>query len=353
MYLNLDLSFKRIYSKMKWDSLEDFLDKGSIILNNEIRHLVEHKRRLRDRISKLKGVKERITSPTEDEYRRALNLLKEGRVCGIDGTLSVYPTLIGAKCRIGVVVVNYKWDRVERVIYISDTMLIDSELKDPVKLLERVERVGRVSTLLYKFIMLYKERELATLRDEDWRLVHGPLVPLEMRLGRLGVKGALTSSLELAKRLIETESVVGVLSSTVHLRLLSLGYLLNSGEYMYVMDAGDLWRAQKRGIGVEEPLVDDFIEKYGDKVGIGIYRIGARVYTFQAPKRRFREAASIVIIDSLNNRVQGFPLLLSYADSVCRTLLSSEVFKEQIENTLLLEEGEEGFMHLDERRLRL
>ena len=201
--------------------------------------------------------------------------------------------------------------------------------------------------------MLYKERELALQRPEKWKLIHGPLVPLEMRLGRLGVSGALKANLELAEELLKRGNIAGVMSSTSRLRLLNLGYLLRPGEYITAAKASAFMKAEKRRLTREEErLLDWFIEQHGDEITVSVYKAGSKAYVFEAPANQVDEAASIIIADSRHTGMKGFPLLLDYADKVASTLLSAEEFKQKFEQQLLRAQGLEAIMSFDERRMR-
>jgi len=349
----LSMEFRELVGRFRWRSFEDYLGEEDSVLAEDVRFFRRVRGELRRFVEGLRGFRDRLRRIDLGRVDVFRSLLYEGRVCGVDGTIAVYPTPIGVKCRIGVIAVNYAGGRLEKVVYVSDANLIDEELRRVDELLSSLERVVRFSRLLYRTVMLYEERRIALERDEDWRIVHGPLIPLEFRLGRLGVEGVLEACLELGAKLIDDGHVIGVLSSTNRLRIASLGYILNPGEYLYVGELGRIMEAEKRRLTAEEEsLVDDFISKYGSKVALGIYRVGARSFVFEARKDFFDDAAHLIIADSLNNRFKGFPLLLDYADSMCRTLLNSSDFERKIENMYLIEEGEEGLLSFDERRLR-
>jgi len=351
--LRLSEGFKALARGLRWRKVDDYIGEEAQVVEEDVRRMARLREAMRRRAESLPGFRERLFRVSREGVEWGWEVLHGGDVAGVDGTLAMYPTPVGYKCRIGVVAVNYVGDRVEEAVYVSDAHMVDEEAGKIEELLGEMERVSRVSSLLYRALMLYKERELALERREDWRLVHGPLVPLEMRLSRLGVTDSLQTCLELAGRIVEDGGVIGVLSSTSRLRLLNLGYLLKPGEYLFIGSAGDLMRREKRGLAPwEEELVDEFIRGYGDRISVGIFRAGPRAYVFEAREDVFHEAARIVMADSLHNRVRGFPALLDYADSVCRSLLSPEEFRVRVEQKLLEVEGDEGIYAFDERRLR-
>ncbi len=347
------MDYRGLLDTLSWSKLEEYLVGESSLLEEEAEEVRDSMRRFRQRILGIRKLRQRIFSPELVDLEEAWSLLREGRVAGVDGTLSLYPTPIGFRCRIGVVAVNYVGEKISEAVYISDAMLIDEELEKIEDILEEIERLSKLSPLLYRSIMLHKEREFALSRDEEWKILHGPLVPLEMRLGRLGVPGALEANLELGRKLVEYGKVIGVLSSTNRLRLLNLGYVLKPGEYMLVGNAGRLMEAEKRRVTREEErLLDEFIREYGSRIIVGIYRVSSKAYIFEAVDEFFHDAAKIVMADSVNSSVKGFPLLLDYADRVLSSILSSQAFMERIEHSLLKAGGEEAFIAFSERRMR-
>lgn len=347
------IDYSGLLKSLKWRSFEEYVVYEEEVIEREARRIAEDARRIRERALSIEGVRERIREASRDRVRWARGVLREGRVVGVDGSMALYPTPTGQRCRIAVASVNYRGENVFEAVYLSDLDFVDEDVEDIMGLLREAERFSRLSPLLYRSIMLYEERRQALERGEEWKMLHGPIVPLEMRLGRLGVSGVLEENLRLAERLVDYGKVVGVLSSTSRLRLLNLGYLLRPGEYMYVARASRIMRDEARRVPRDErEILDDFIEEYGERVVVGLFRVGGKAYVFEAVEEFFDEAAHIVIADSVVNAFKGFPLLLDYADRVVGRVLSSRVFAERFEYGLA-SRGVEGFeMYFDERRMR-
>jgi len=355
-YLNvsLNISFRELVKKLKWLNLYDFSVSEDSRVVEDLKTFLEARRLLNEKVRGLKGFKDRLGRIGPKELEEASRLLSQGRVFGVDGTISLYPTPLGVKCRIGVVCACYGSERFEEAVYVSDTMFIDEGLKeDVVGFLEKAEEFQRFSRLFYNALMLYKERSVALECKGDYVMVQGPLVPLELRIGRLGVEGFLEASLELARRVIESKKIVGVLSTTSHLRFLNIGMLLKPGEYLKLTTLDKIVENEARRLMAEEKsIVEEFAKDYASQVIVGVYRVSSKPYVFEAHKEVFDKAASIIIADSIPNRVHGFPLLLAYVDTLCRNLFPSKAFTERIESILLRLEGEKAFMYFDERRLR-
>lgn len=347
------ISFRDLLRRIEWRCFEEYVSNEQRMFIDDAVFSVQKSHMFRDSIRNIPEVEKRIKSVSPDIILDSLRKLSSGRVVGVDGTISIYPTPVGYRCRIGVVAVNYLGERVGEALYVSDLEFIDEGLNDITELLRNIEELCKFTPLLYKCLMMYKERELVLNRSEEWKVIHGPIVPLEMRLGRLGVENVLEENIKLAERLVMHKKIIGVLSSTRRLRLLNLGYLLKPGEYMRVASVGKLMRSEKRRLTrEEESLIDGFIENYGDALVTGIYKASGKAYVFESHRDYFDEAAGLIIADSLNNRTKGFPFLIDYADKVCHSLFSSEEFKSRFEQALLSAEGEEAFMSFDERRMR-
>lgn len=347
------IEYSSLVKSLKWRTLGDYVEFEGEKISEEAERISEDVRRLREFARRNREVAERIKSFSGRMGKVAREKLRGGKVVGIDGSMALYPTPTGQRCRIAVSAVNYVGDNVYRAVYMSDLDFVDEEVEDIMSLLREAEKLSRLSPLLYRSLMLHEERRLALERGEEWKMLHGPIVPLEMRLGRLGVTGVLEENLSVAERLVEHGKVVGVLSSTRRLRILNLGYLLRPGEYMRVAGAARIMREEARRVPEEERvLLEDFIERYGDKIIVGVFRAGGRAYVFEAVEGFFDEAAHIVLEDSRLNAFKGFPLLLEYADRVVSRVLNGRVFAERFEYGLA-SRGVEGFeMYFDERRMR-
>jgi len=181
--------------------------------------------------------------------------------------------------------------------------------------------------------MSYKEREISLKRPEEWKFIHGTLVPLELRVPRLG-KGAFEAALNLSKKLLDYKKCVGVISSSTRFNYIAAGLVLNPGQYMWTIPVGEAVAEEiEEAIGNarERKELENFKEKYLDNLKLGVFRIGPKPYLFEAHEEYFDEAASLVIADSLHQQLRGFPLLIDYADSICKSVLSPDDFSKTID----------------------
>jgi len=324
--------FKKTIDSIKWHTYSEFMKIEPQIIEEAAQHYIEVREKLRKFIKEKKLLEGRIHKPTQQEIEQATRKLVEGKVCGVDGTLSIYPTPAGARCRIGVVVTSYTQAAVSYTTYIADHDFIEGTVEDVAEYLEKIEKIRPQTRLLYKTIMLYYERYFALKAPYQTALVHGPLLPLEFRL-RLKTPGLLEKCLELSQKIVESKKLASVITRTSRLRAISLGQLLEQDEYIVLGPLSKL--IEPRGIPRRDrPLVEEFLKNYGDEILLCIYKAGNKPYLAECPVSRLREAMNIIIADSKLS-AKGFPLLLEYADKTCKTLLNTKTFKQKISTRIL------------------
>ena len=218
------------------------------------------------------------------------------------------------------------------MLYVSERELAEPS-SSVMEHFENLRTKHRISNLLLRALMMYGERQLALKRTEKWKLVHGDLLPYELRTG-LGIYRALPESLDLGRQLIEAKNIIAVVEDTSKLNLLNAGIVLERGEYM---DALSLKRDLETNYlptahfsKEDEGLFNQFVKDYCDNIRIGVFRSGFKPYVFEAHKDVFDEAAALVMKDAENQPMRGFPLLIDYADTICSGLLSGGEFQKQI-----------------------
>ncbi len=326
-----ELCFKEFVNSENWDDFDTHLIKSGQILEEDLKTSIQYRNKLKTELSKDKSLKNRFKKVPEEKQNWARNQLYNSNVAAVDGTCSKFPLISGLRCRIGVVVTSYKNDRIEKVLFISERKLSEpssSAMEHFKKLLE----VQRISNVLIQAIMLYKERELILQRSEEWKFVHGELIPFELRTG-LGKLRALPETLEITKKIIENKKVIGVIEESSDLDLLNAASILNKNEYMYVRPLkNDMNRYLETAHfnPDDTKLMKSFINNYASHIGIGIFKTGLRPYIFQAHLDNFDDAAALVMEDAKHQSMRGFPLLIDYADQICSNTLSQKEFEQQI-----------------------
>lgn len=328
-----EINFDVLTDASRWQTFDAHIAKIDAELDADLRSRVEEEVVLRREVRKCLEREYDIRTADDAALTRAEALLFQTKVCAVDGTWSHFPMLSGLRCRIGVAATTYRDKRTEAVLYVSEQHLQSPE-DDPLELLKQRRPEGQMLTpMVARAVMLYKERQVALGRSEEWALVNGPLVPYELRTG-LGKLRALRPCLDIAGSFIEKKQVVGVLGHTVHLERASAGLALEPGEYVRICDlAADLeeYMGQAKFSDSDSRVMRQFIGDYGTQIVQGIYRAGARPYVFEAHEAFFDEAAALLIADSSFQPLRGYPLLIDYADSICKHMLSASDFQRQVQ----------------------
>ena len=180
-----------------------------------------------------KKLREQVKRPDAKILDWAGTTLFGGGVAAVDGTMNKFPMLTGVRCRIGVVATSYRNNSVERVLYVSEREFAEKVAPKAEEFYQLLAKGSGISNLFLQGIMSYKERAIALSREEEWKFIHGTLVPLELRVPRIG-HGAFEASLELAKRLVENKKCIGVISGSSEADFVGAGIVLEPGEYMFV-----------------------------------------------------------------------------------------------------------------------
>jgi len=337
----IKMKYSDIVDDKKWKSYSEYFKTEEKEITEDIKKSIKHREKLREET--LKKVKEHIQKTNKEKLDWASKMLYTGNVAGIDGTISIYPLSTGTRYRIGVVSTSYKNEKIEKVLFISQSELAECDDYE-----EHYDKMEDITPTLFRTIMFYKERDIALNRKEEWRFVHGPLLPMELFFENLKIEDAYEKNLELAKRLVEAKKIIGVIGQSTNIELLQQGSILNTEppEYIfaYTKDERLLSNAVLKHLTLEHrKKFETFAKNFASKIKIGIFRVGSKPFIFEAHEDVFDEAAHLIIKDSMTQRMRGFPLLIDYADSVCKKLLASGDFKKCIEHKLIKIGGFEGF----------
>jgi hypothetical protein len=333
-----ELDFKSLVDPALWTDYETFIKNEDARLEDDVKQSMEKRKELRKVLLSDPKLRERIR-PRKEELSKWQDLLAwaeselfDGKVAAVDGTISNFPMVSGTRCRIGVVSASYKNKRIERVLYVSERELAEPS-SSVMEHFENLRTKHRISNMLLRALMLYGERDLALKRPEKWKFVHGDLLPYELRTG-LGVYRALPETLELGRKLIEAKNVIAVVEDTSKLNLLNAGIVLERGEFMDALslkqDLETNYLPNAHFSKEDEDLFKDFVKDYCDNIRIGVYRSGFKPYVFEAHKEVFEQAIALVMKDSENQLMRGYPLLIDYADTIASGLLSGGEFQKQM-----------------------
>jgi len=348
------MDFDDLLDDANWTKYEDYINSYDSFLEEDIKKSVLRRNEYRDYLIKEKRIGEHIMQVEDEKLYDAHDKLFSGNVAATDGTLNKYPLLTGLRCRIGIISTSYKNDKIDRVFYISEREFSEQNSSNPKEFFENLGRSTTISNLFLTSLMSYKERQMALERPQEWKFIHGTLVPLELRVPRIG--DAFESCLELAKKIINYKKCVGVISGSSEFDLVGSGIVLNHGEYLHVDYVSKrLEEDINESIGnkAEEEILYNFRDDFLSKIKIGVFRVGPKPYLFEAHEDVFDEAAALIIRDSMNQPYRGFPLLIDYADSLCHQVIGPGEFNDMIERKMARLGGYSGFGYeIPERKLR-
>jgi len=342
----MDDQFLSLTNLDSWQPLEQYFEGCDESLLTDIKKNLEWRSALRKKLLEDPAFEGRVKKLIPELQDWAKEQLFSGDVCAVDGTLSTIPSTSGGRARIGVVATSYKSDRIERVVYVSYGRLAEP-VTDPTDYFKKLKSVNSTSNLLMRAVMAYAERDLALRRDESWKFIHGELLPYELRTGAGRTKTVLPRAIDLGKRLIDCEKAIGVIEGSLDVDLLNAVETLDKYEYveartlahdlkMFLEGEPDPDNPNQR-IGAahfgdkDRTRVEDFMNEYGPKVKVGIFKVGFKPYLFQAHAAYFEKAAALVMVDSMMQPMRGFPLLIDYADQICSKHLAGGEFERLIQ----------------------
>jgi len=356
------MSFTDLLKQKQWDSYEDYSGEISAMVSDDVQKSMKEDIVMMEQIKDSKEFKACEVRDAWERKDEAEDLLLDGKVIGIDGTISKYKFASGYRCQVGVVAVNYQQDTIKRSFYISAATL----KSEPTDVRDKMERRLSANEDLADFhlraLMMYREREagLDPKFGDCYVMYHGQLLPFELRSG-LGRLRGLETTLDLLKRIVSSRRVMSVVSSHwSHQELWTLGTALKPGQYLTYaestvknhllnkqkfLDEPDKWRKD------EYELAKDFVNEYAGDIKIGAVKVAHRPYIFYAHKDIFDLAAAIIARDSLFQKQKGFPLLIDYADNLATEYFSNSNYNNMIEWELAKNGG--YLREAGERRMRV
>ncbi len=332
-------TFSDLVNLDTWQPLEDYFNSADEVIASDVKSCVELRKKLREELLADPTIRSRVARPSEEQLKAAADILFAGKVCGVDGTISIVPSQSGGRARIGIASTSYSGEGIKRVLYVSYRQLA-TPAGSAVEYFKRLKQVNQTSALLMRAVMAFSERALALQQPNDWRFVHGELLPYEL-WAALGRGRPVSERLDLAKRLINAKNVIAVIEDTHNIELLNAGEILDVGEYLdareLTMDLKEYLEGHRdddRGAhfnAQDRKDFEDFISSFGEIIRVGVFKAGPKAYIFQAHRDVFDIAAALVIRDAMHQPMRGFPLLIDYADRICAYHLKSSEFDRQIQ----------------------
>lgn len=366
-------SIAEMLEREPWRGLEEHLDGLKERIDSSVRSAHELRKRYRQELlEENRELVEQIRRPSKEALDRACQLLQRGSVAASDGTVSPVPLLSGAKIQVGVVIVFNTGQAVERVTRIWEHDLA-SDATSGREFFSNLRQARTISNLISRAIMLFGERRLLLDHAADWRMVHGELIPHELRTGAGRPSLNLPPTFDLINRYIESQSFIAVSESPQDLDVLNAAILLEPGEYIQIRSLTDdlevflngdeeTGRAAANFASPDRDRFRQFIRHAGPQVAIVLAKAGQTPYILECHIDRVEEAIALFMTDSLWLRglpldgsaiaIRGFPFHLDLADQVARTLFKGSEFRDFVEARLMSLGVEEGLFDLEPRRTR-
>jgi len=348
------------------DDLKERVDR-SITKTNELR--LKYREEL---LTQNPEIRQGIKRSSKQSLENAEKLLMNGIVAASDGTISPVPLLGGSKIQVGVVIVFNKGEIVDFV-----TKIFEAEItKDSGKAIDYFQNLRgtrKISNLLARAIMLFGERKLLLEQSADWRMLHGEIMPHELRTGAGDPAKNLDLAFHIVEGYIKSEKFIAVSEASDDIDILNAAILLEPGEYFVIKTLTDVLnlflngdpdtgQSQANFINRDKERFRGFIQAVGEKVSIVLAKASNKPFLLECHSARIEEAVSLFMADSLWTKgypsdgstftIRGFPYHIDLADQIARTLLKGSDFQSFVESRLFEIGIESGVFEIDPRKTR-
>ncbi|MEV0899725.1 hypothetical protein [Actinoplanes sp. NPDC049802] len=366
-------SLADILAVAPWMELEEHISQLRERVDNAVREAHARRDQLRNEIlSDQPELRRRIRRPSLESLRWAKSLLGSGIVAAADGTVAAVPLLSGTKIQVGVVVVTNTGDSVRLVTRVFEHELT-SYGETAREFFANLRQVHGSSNLASRALMLFGERQILLGQEADWRMIHGELIPYELRTGVGKPKENLPPVFDLVGRYVANQKFIAVSEGPEDLEVLNAAIVLDPGEFIELRTLTDdlttfLDGNEEEGVtragfnNVDRETFRKFIRLVGPEVAIVLIKAGHRPFLLECHRERVDEAAALFLADALWTRglpdegaavtARGFPFHIDLADNVARTLFKGAEFRGFVEARLMELGVEQGIADLDPRRTR-
>jgi hypothetical protein len=365
-------SISDIIARAPWSNLEVHLNGLQARVETSIANSHDLRRRYREELlANDPQLAARIRRPSQSAMERARRLLQTGTVAAADGTVSAVPLLSGSKIQVGVVIVFNRGEIVDLVTRVFEHEMVNSTGSARAFFAE-LRKARSVSNLVSRAVMLFGERRLLLDEQADWRMIHGELIPHELRTGAGRPDQNLPPTFGLINDYIASQCFIAVSEGTGDLDILNAAVLLEPGEYLVIRSLtdtlttfleGDTETGQRRAnfSDRDERLFREFIAAAGPQVAVVLVRAGFKPFLLECHSDRVEEAVALFMADSVWTRgidptgsaaVRGFPYHIDLADQVAGTLFKGSDFERYVESRLMSLGIDQGLFDIDARRTR-
>ncbi len=366
-------SIEQLLQAAPWRSLEEHLNDLRERVDRSISIAQSMRQRYRQELlAAHPDLLQQIRRPSTAAIEVAKRLFVTGTVAAADGTLSPVPLLGGSKIQVGVVIVFNSGKVVDLV-----TRVFEAEITAPgnsaTEFFTNLRGTRALSNLLARSIMLFGERKLLLQHPADWRMMHGELIPHELRTGAGRPNVNLVPTFDLINGYITDQKFLAVSEGPEDIDILNAAILLEPGEYIVIRSLtetltnflnGDAETGQQRAnfAANDERRFREFIDAAGPKVSVVLVKAGHKPFIIECHADRIEQAVAVFLADALWTRglatdgsaltVRGFPFHIDLADQVARTLFKGADFQGFVEARLFDLGVESGMFDIDPRRTR-
>ena len=366
-------SISELLESAPWVPLEEHLNHIRQRVDRSISKAHDLRERYRDELlAQQPHLASQIRTPSAAALNTAEQMFRTGTISAVDGTISPVPLLAGSKIQIGVVIVTNRGDVVDLVTRVFETE-ITSDSGSATDFFNNLRTTRSISNLLSRAIMLFGERRLLMNHPTDWRLLHGELIPHELRTGAGRPAHNLKPTFDLINEYITSEKFFAVSEASDDIDILNAAILLQGGEYIVIRSMtetltdfleGDAETGQARAnfVKPDERRFREFIAQAGPKVSVVLVKAGPKPFLLECHADRVEEAVAMFLTDSLWTRglpldgsaftIRGFPFHIDLADQVARVLFKGSDFRNFVESRLFDLGIEAGVFDIDPRRTR-
>jgi hypothetical protein len=366
-------SIAEVLDLAPWRDLEEHVSDWRERVDGSIRASQDLRRRYREELlADDPDLPSRIHRPSSEALARAKNLMQSGTVAAADGTVSQVPLVGGAKIQVGVAIVFNSGQVVDLVTRVFEHELA-SGAGTAKEYFARLRRTRQVSYLVSHAIMLFGERQQLMAQPADWRMIHGELIPHELRTGAGRPTDNLGPTFALIDRYITSGQFLACSESTSDLDVLNAAELLEPGEYIVIRSLGHKLRLFLEGDAENGTVAAKFADAdarrfrawmaaAGPQVAEVLVKAGQRPFLVECHVDHIDDAIALFLVDSLWMRglaldgsqmaVRGFPFHIDLADQAAGTLFRASDFRGFVEHRLMEVSVEDGLFDLDPRRTR-
>jgi hypothetical protein len=278
----------------------------------------------------------------------------------------------GSKIQIGVVIVFNSGQVVDWVTHVFEADLTSPDTTGA-EFFAQLRKARSLSNLLARALMLFGERRLLLHQPADWRMLHGELIPHELRTGAGRPHENLTAAFELVNAYVSTEHFLAVSEGAEDLDILNAAILLEPGEYIVIRHLTEGLLSFLEGSAEDGQMranfnnrdrqrFREFIDAVGPQVAVVLVKAGQKPFLLECHASRVEESVALFLADSLWTRglpsdgsalsLRGFPFHIDLADQVARTLFKGSDFQRFVEARLYELGTESGMFEIDPRRTR-